>query len=81
MWKIRAKHSYLHLQSKTIWEIPNLENVILWLQFFFLVHVHSVPNWISEVGHPKQGVQLKDSQHSLVNVPFLEVRKYILISS
>lgn len=76
LWKIWAKLSYLHLNSKTMWEIQQIENIICCLQFLFLVHIHSFPNRLSEVGLSQKGVQLQDRQYSILYMPLLEIIKY-----
>ena len=81
IWKIWTKHSYVNSKSKALWEIPNVENVILYLQFVSLVHTHSVPNRISEVSLSQKEIQLKEHQNNIDYRLFFKVIKYILISS
>lgn len=81
IYNIGTKYSYFHFKSKSLWKIPNIENVIIFLQLVSLVHIHSVLNRISEVDLSQEGTQLKDRQHTIEYMFCLKVRKCILISS
>jgi hypothetical protein len=72
MWTIWRKPSYFHLKHKIIWKIMEVHNVILSLQFPFVIQSHLVSSRIVKLDVLQERVQLKEMHHPVMkHVPEL----------
>jgi hypothetical protein len=72
-WYDRVGHRHyrenlrtFHLKLKTFWKIPKVHNVILWVQFPFLIQSHLVSSRIVKLDVLQEQVQLKEMHHLMM---------------
>lgn len=59
MWRKWRKLSYFHFQSKTLWRIPDIEDVLSFTNVFFLIHIYWISKGISKVDIPQKRIKAK----------------------
>lgn len=64
-WRRWGKRSYFHFITKTLWKIPEVQNVILYIQFFWRIQGNWIPTRICELYILNDAVQLR-KMHDLL---------------